>query len=183
MCVVLWTQSCLPVASTHLTRTNLLSPTPERPPTTHQAEQKVITFANTLSNALKVNTDYQLIELVAAALGDMARSSPMAQVDYVESELNQALDWLRESQERSDQSQSHRRFAACAVLQQLAENAPTVFFVRTKEFFDLIWKPLRGRCMRRCMHLYVHVYIYVSIIACACVYSLSLYTNLRTHTN
>ena len=111
-----------------------------------------------------MNTDYQLIELVAAALGDMARSSPMAQVDYVESELNQALDWLRESQERSDQSQSHRRFAACAVLQQLAENAPTVFFVRTKEFFDLIWKPLRGRCMRRCMHLYVHVYIYVSIL-------------------
>lgn len=106
--------------------------------TSAAAEQKVITFANTLSNALKTNTDYALIELVAVALGDMARNSPVAQVDYVESELNQALDWLRDAQ-----SHSHRRFAACAVLQQLAENAPTVFFVRTKEFFDLIWKPLR----------------------------------------
>eukprot|EP00605_Chrysophyceae_sp_TOSAG23-4_P001470 GSChrysophyteH1.ASY1.ANO1.1606.1 assembled CDS len=106
--------------------------------TSAAAEQKVITFANTLSNALKVNTDYKLIELAAVALGDMARSSPVAQVDYVETELDQALDWMRESQ-----AHAHRRFAACAVLQQLAENAPTVFFVRTKEFFDLIWKPLR----------------------------------------
>jgi len=106
--------------------------------TSAAAEQKVITFANTLSSALKANTDYALIELVAVALGDMARNSPVAQVDYVESELNQALDWLRDVQ-----SHGHRRFAACAVLQQLAENAPTVFFVRTKEFFDLIWKPLR----------------------------------------
>jgi FKBP12-rapamycin complex-associated protein len=106
--------------------------------TSAAAEQKVMTFANTLSNALKANTDYALIELIAVALGDMARNSPVAQVDYVESELNQALYWLRDTQ-----SHSHRRFAACAVLQQLAENAPTVFFVRTKEFFDLIWKPLR----------------------------------------
>jgi hypothetical protein len=30
------------------------------------------------------------------------------------------------------------------VLHQLAENAPTIFFVRCKEFFDRIWGPLRG---------------------------------------
>ena len=106
--------------------------------TSAAAEQKVITFANTLSNALKANDDYTLLEMVAVALGHMARNSPVSQVDYAENELNQALYWLRESE-----NLSHRRFAACAVLQQLAENAPTVFFVQTKEFFDLIWKPLR----------------------------------------
>ena len=55
----------------------------------------------------------------------------------MENELNQALNWLREPN-----NQSYRRFSACVVLQQLAENAPTIFFVRTKEFFDLIWRPL-----------------------------------------
>lgn len=65
----------------------------------------------------------------------MARYSPVSHVDYVEAELIRSLDWLRESH-------PHRRFAGCAVLRQLAENAPTVFFVRVKEFFDLIWDPL-----------------------------------------
>ena len=100
-------------------------------------EQKVVTFANTLSNALKANTEFEIIELVATALGQMAKSSSLSQVDYVEDELNQALNWLREPN-----NQSYRRFSACVVLQQLAENAPTIFFVRTKEFFDLIWRPL-----------------------------------------
>ena len=36
--------------------------------------------------------------------------------------------------------------AACAVLHQLAENAPTIFFARLKDFFDRIWGPLRGEC-------------------------------------
>jgi len=65
----------------------------------------------------------------------MARYSPVSHVDYVEAELIRSLNWLRESH-------PHRRFAGCAVLRQLAENAPTVFFVRVKEFFDLIWDPL-----------------------------------------
>jgi len=103
--------------------------------TSAAAEEKVTKFAQTLAHALNDGTDYGLLELVAEALGHMARNSPVSQVDYVENELVRALDWLRGNQ-------SHRRFAACAVLQQLAENAPTVFFVRTKEFFDLIWGPL-----------------------------------------
>ena len=103
--------------------------------TSAAAEGKVIKFAQTLSLALSDNTDYALLELVAVALGHMARNSPVSQVDYVESELVRALEWLRDPA-------SHRRFAACAVLQQLAENAPTVFFVRTRQFFDLIWGPL-----------------------------------------
>lgn len=103
--------------------------------TSASAEAKVIQFANTLATALKVNTDFVLIELVADAFGHMARYSLVSHIDYVEVELNIALEWLRGSI-------PHRRFAACAVLQQLAENAPTIFFASKKEFFDLIWDPL-----------------------------------------
>ena len=104
------------------------------------AEAKVIKFANTLSAALKGNTDFALIVLVAEALGHMARCSPVAHVDFVESELNRALEWLRVDVSRD---LPHRRLAACAILQQLADNAPTIFFARTSEFFDIIWGPLR----------------------------------------
>jgi tetratricopeptide (TPR) repeat protein len=98
-------------------------------------EQKVMKFANTLSTALKINTDYDLLQIIAKAFGLIAKVSPIARVDIVECELNRSLEWLRTDQ-------AHRRFAACAVLQQLAENTPTVFFAKTKEFFDLIWGPL-----------------------------------------
>ncbi len=57
--------------------------------TSANAEQRVITFANTLSNCLKVNTDYSIIELVAVTLGQMAKASAVSQVNFVESELNQ----------------------------------------------------------------------------------------------
>ncbi len=69
--------------------------------TSAAAEQKVATLANTLSNALKSNTDFEIIELIAAALGHMAKSSSVSQVDYVESELNQALEWLRDPNTQS----------------------------------------------------------------------------------
>jgi Domain of unknown function (DUF3385) len=103
--------------------------------TSAAAESKVIKFANTIAAVLKGNTDFSVIELVADALGYMARHSPVSHVDYVESELNRALEWLHGTQ-------PHRLFAACVVLQQLADNAPTIFFVRTREFFDLIWGPI-----------------------------------------
>lgn len=103
--------------------------------TSAAAENKVAKFAGTLAMVLKGTTDFELIELIADTFGHMIRKSPVSQVDFVDSELHRALEWLRGEQ-------PHRRFAACVVLTQLAENAPTVFFSRTKEFFDLIWGPL-----------------------------------------
>eukprot|EP01041_Mallomonas_annulata_P001944 gene1944-3771_t len=100
-------------------------------------ETKAIKFANTLGYALRHNTDFELIALVADALGHMAKYSPISHVDYVECELDRSLEWLR------GVNIPHRRFAACAVLQQLAENAPTIFFVRIHEFFELVWGSLR----------------------------------------
>lgn len=100
------------------------------------AELKATQFSHVLSLALKNNTDFQLLELIANTLGHMAKHAPVSQVESVEAELIRSLEWLRGNI-------PHRRLAACAVLHQLAENAPTIFFVRCKEFFELIWGPLR----------------------------------------
>jgi hypothetical protein len=52
------------------------------------------------------------------------------------------------------------------VLQQLAENAPTLLFARIKDFFDLIWGPLwdakdkirfaASRALSSCLAVLVH---------------------------
>ena len=99
--------------------------------TSAAAETKVIKFSNTLANVLKVNTDFNLIELVAYAFGHMARNRPISQVDFVECEFNRALEWLK-------YEQPHRKFAACSMLQQLAENAPTIFFTKTRGKYSVI---------------------------------------------
>jgi len=39
-------------------------------------------------------------------------------------------------------SLKQKRFAACVMLQQLSKHAPTIFFARINEFFDLIWGPI-----------------------------------------
>lgn len=94
-------------------------------------------LARALSFALKESTDFNLIRLIAETIGLMANSSQIpAYVDYIESELNWALEGLRADS-------PHRRLAASSILRQLAENAPTIFFVRIREFFYLIWDTLR----------------------------------------
>ncbi len=50
--------------------------------------------------------------------------------------MERSLLWLRDDM-------PHRRLAACAVLHQLAEYAPTIFFQHSLEFFSSIWGPLR----------------------------------------
>jgi hypothetical protein len=102
------------------------------------AESKAIKFANTISYALRANTNFELLELIADALGHMAKYSPVSHVDYVECEIDRSLEWLS-----FKENIPHRRFAACAILQRLADNAPTIFFARIYEFFELIWGPLR----------------------------------------
>ena len=103
-------------------------------------EQKVIKFANTLGNTLKTAKDYNLIQMIASCLGSMARhTTAVSHADYVERELDRSLEWLRGGN-------SHRILAACALLKQFAANAPTIFSVRSKDFFELIWRPL---CERR----------------------------------
>ena len=76
----------------------------------------------------------------------------MSHVDYLESELSRALEWLHSNRTMQLSHSTHsasaaslaaqRRFAACVMLQQLAKHAPTIFFARINEFFDLIWGPI-----------------------------------------
>ncbi len=69
-------------------------------------------------------------------LGHLARSSVVPNADYVEFEVDRGLEWLH-----SDQSS--RRLAACFVLKELAENAPTLFFAKTGDFLERVWIVLR----------------------------------------
>jgi hypothetical protein len=62
-------------------------------------EKKAIKFANTLSGSLRsAQGDYEFLSAVSKALGHMATRT--ANVDFVESEVTRALEWLRT--ERSD---------------------------------------------------------------------------------
>ena len=61
-------------------------------------EKKAIKFANTLSNGLRATHggaggDYEFLSSVSKALGHMATRT--ANVDFVESEVTRALEWLR----------------------------------------------------------------------------------------
>lgn len=47
------------------------------------AESKVIKFSGTLSDALKLNTNFEVLEIIAEALGHLAKHSPVANSDYV----------------------------------------------------------------------------------------------------
>ena len=62
-------------------------------------EKKAIKFANTLSNGLRsAHGNYEFLSAVSKALGNMATRT--ANVDFVESEVSRALEWLRT--DRSD---------------------------------------------------------------------------------
>lgn len=128
--------------------------------TSAASELKLIRFADTLSEALKKNTDFALLELIADAFGHIARFGILSHLDCIERELCNALDWL------AGNSQVYQRFAACSILQQLAENSPSILFNRIKDFFDLIWSPLwdardeiryaASRAVSSCLAVLVH---------------------------
>lgn len=70
-------------------------------------ERKAIKFANTLSGGLRTaRGNYEFLSAATRALGHMARKN----VDFVESEITRALEWLRT--ERSD-----RRYYFCQGIQ------------------------------------------------------------------
>jgi hypothetical protein len=70
-------------------------------------EKKAIKFANTLSNGLRAaNGEYEFLSAVSKALGHMARRT--ANVDFVESEVTRALEWL--STDRSDRRYERTKY-------------------------------------------------------------------------
>jgi FKBP12-rapamycin complex-associated protein len=72
--------------------------------------------------------------MAAKALGRLAQASgTLTAVFVVEFEVKRALEWLQDARHES------RRYAAVLVLKELAENAPTLFYVHVASFFDLVW--------------------------------------------
>jgi FKBP12-rapamycin complex-associated protein len=63
-------------------------------------------------------------------------SGTLTAVFVVEFEVKRALEWLQDAKHES------RRYAAVLVLKELAENAPTLFYVHVASFFDLVWSAL-----------------------------------------
>ena len=60
-------------------------------------EKKAIKFANTLSGGLRsANGNYEFLSSASKALGHLSKKN----IDFVESEITRALEWLRT--ERSD---------------------------------------------------------------------------------
>ncbi len=67
--------------------------------TSADEEKKATKFAKNLSHGLKAaNVDFEFLSVVTKAVGKMALGS--ANVDYVESEITRAVEWLKK--ERSD---------------------------------------------------------------------------------
>lgn len=99
-------------------------------------DAKTAKFSNVLSIALDTNTHFELLISIAEVIGYIAKYTPVPLVDFIEAELSRALEWL-------EGTVPYQRLAACAVLEQLAKNTPTLFFVQCKAFFDVIWSPLR----------------------------------------
>jgi serine/threonine-protein kinase mTOR len=118
-------------------------------------DTKTAKFSQVLSIALSSNSNFELLENIAEAIGYISKCTPVPLVDFIEKELSRSLEWLQDGL-------SYRRLAACVTLQHLANTAPTLFFVQCKEFFDLIWSPLRdpkerirlsaARALSACLH-------------------------------
>lgn len=56
-----------------------------------EVETKIIKFANTLRNMISVNTEAEVLEGSACALGHLARASVVSNSDFVDFEVRCAL--------------------------------------------------------------------------------------------
>ncbi len=120
----------------------------------HDENAKTTRLANYLRLGLQSN-DPTVMTMAAKALGRLAQASgTLTAVFVVEFEVKRALEWLQDATHQS------RRYAAVLVLKELAENAPTLFYVHVSSFFDLVWY--------YCHPLGVFRACCVRWVACAC---------------
>ncbi|EGC32838.1 protein kinase, atypical group [Dictyostelium purpureum] len=97
---------------------------------------KITKLANYLRIGLGFN-DFTVMLMASKALGRLARSNGTLTAECVEFEVTRALEWL------SGDRIEARRHAAVLVLKELAQNAPTLFYVHCSSFIDLIWVALK----------------------------------------
>ncbi|CAM9685062.1 unnamed protein product, partial [Ectocarpus sp. 12 AP-2014] len=102
-----------------------------------QAEATKKKFSLHLSYTLETSKNYELLNEVAKALGYMARTSISSSSEYVENEISQALQWLKEEN-------WHRKLAACLVLRELAQKAPSWVYGSMHDIIPHIVKAVHG---------------------------------------
>lgn len=91
---------------------------------------------------LEVELNKALGWLQASGSRSMLSSSANAKGGRSVGSMTLKARQVSNSSSSSNNNNSYRQYAACKVLYQLATNAPTIFFARINEFFDLIWGPL-----------------------------------------
>ncbi|XP_078434846.1 target of rapamycin [Wolffia australiana] len=102
-----------------------------------EGASKVSIFSSFLRNIFEAKRDHEVLVLASKVLGHLARAGGTTTADEVERQVKTALGWLH-----GDRIE-HRRFAACLILKEMAENASTVFNVHVPEFVHAIWVALR----------------------------------------
>lgn len=98
---------------------------------------KVSKFSNYMRIVFESKRERDILVLASVVLGHLARAGGAMTADEVESQIKNALEWLR-----GDRIE-YRRFASVLILKEMAENASTVFNVHVPEFVDAIWVALR----------------------------------------
>lgn len=114
-------------------------------------EDQFIRFVNYLRYFLQQpQTSRRALLAAASAMGKLAASSVSGTLvaSFVDFEAKRAFEWLQEGQPgshaaRNEALVSQRRLAACFVLRELAQAAPTLFHVNLTTFFQSIWGAVR----------------------------------------
>jgi FKBP12-rapamycin complex-associated protein len=98
--------------------------------------------------------DPQVMIPAARALGRLAISSSTFTADFVDTQVEHALEWLQ-----GDRS----RLAAVLVLRELAINAPTLIYAYVPRILELVWLALRDSrpiirenaadCLSQCLEI------------------------------
>jgi phosphatidylinositol kinase/protein kinase (PI-3 family) len=114
-------------------------------------EDQFIRFVNYLRYFLQQpQTSRRALLAASSAMGKLAASSVSGTLvaSFVDFEAKRAFEWLQEGQQgtthaRNEALVSQRRLAACFVLRELAQAAPTLFHVNLTTFFQSIWGAVR----------------------------------------
>ncbi|TDH74109.1 hypothetical protein CCR75_007408 [Bremia lactucae] len=114
-------------------------------------EDQFIRFVNYLRYFLQQpQTSRRALLAASSAMGKLASSSVSGTLvaSFVDFEAKRAFEWLQEAQAnthaaRNEALVSQRRLAACFVLRELAQAAPTLFHVNLTTFFQSIWGAVR----------------------------------------
>ena len=96
---------------------------------------KITRLSNYLIQILETD-DLELMKQATGVLGKLARFEGSVSAEIVDSETRECFSWLKES------SEEYKKQAAALVLQSLAINAPSQFYVSVSDFFNLIWTGL-----------------------------------------